>query len=128
MNTNFKLALAAAGVLALSACVVDEAGTTAPSVPDVQQVETAAPMPNWRPVSYQCAGGQQLRAWFSPQGDKAAIEQAGEVIMMNQMVSGSGARYSAANRNYTYQLDTKGNTATLYEAGDKVVLNNCVAR
>lgn len=116
--------------LSLSACVMDDAGSTpaTPSVPDVQQVETARPLAGWRPVTYRCDGAQVLQAQFSPAGDKVAIEQMGERVMLNQIPSASGARYQAASKHYAYQLDTKGDTATLYGEKDRVVLGNCTAR
>lgn len=113
---------ALAAVLALAACVTEE-----PAVTLVKPGAPAVPA-GWTPVLYSCDGSQTLRASFSPDGEAATIEQMDEVIRMKLVPSASGARYQAVSQYYTYSLDTKGKTATLYEGDSKPVLSNCVSR
>ncbi|MDO5605423.1 MAG: MliC family protein [Paracoccus sp. (in: a-proteobacteria)] len=107
--------------LALAACMDD-------SFPEDRPAgnPTAAEIASWPLTPYNCANGY-LDVRFSPSGDFATIDQMGERIVMRHVPSGSGARYAAIHPDYSYQLDTKGNDATLYEAGDKVVLRDCRA-
>lgn len=81
---------------------------------------------DWPMTPYNCAGGEGLDVRFSPDGEYATIDQMEERILMQLVPSASGARYKAMHGAYSYQLDTKGEEATLYEAGDKVVLGDCV--
>lgn len=130
MKTTMMIAAGLAS-LGLAGCVMDEGAVKVPAgdfVPEVQQVENAKPLAGWRPMTYQCAGGKSLNVQFSPDGDRATIEQMGEVLLMKQVVSASGARYQAASKDYAYQLDTKGKMATLYGENDRQVLSDCVIR
>lgn len=88
---------------------------------------TVSDSADWPVVTYHCAGGETLDVRYSADGDYATIDQMDERILMKNVPSGSGARYAAMDRDYSYALDTKGDDATLYEAGDKVVLQDCVA-
>lgn len=124
MTTTVKAAMLLAATMTLGACVVDDAG---PASPAVQPVETAQPQAGWRSTVYRCAGGQTLRASYSPAGDQVRIEQTGESILLRQVRSGSGVRYEAADPNYTYVLTTKGNTADLWEGNDRPIISNCVS-
>lgn len=79
-------------------------------------------------VTYQCAGGQSITITYTgDNGDTAVFEDAGESIILEQVPSGSGALYRATDRNYTYELHTKGDTATVYSSPNKVMLRDCQA-
>lgn len=79
----------------------------------------------WPMTPYVCKGEQTLDVRYSPDGSYATIDQMDERILMKQVPSGSGARYQAVHKDYSYALDTKGEWAALYEAGDKIVLDDC---
>lgn len=107
----------------LAGCVVD---TDAGVVPVADKAPAVSQAQNWPVTPYQCKGGEALDVRFSADGSYATIDQMGERILMKLVPSASGARYQAVSEHYTYTLDTKGEWAALYEAGDKVVLDDCV--
>ncbi|MFB2533246.1 MliC family protein [Paracoccus sp. p4-l81] len=112
--TRLIAGLAMAG--ALAGCMSDDLQTAGA---DVARADA------WPMTPYDCKGGQGLDVRFSPDGSQATIDQMGERILMQQVPSGSGARYKAVDSDYSYVLDTKGNWAALYESGDRVVLDDC---
>lgn len=76
---------------------------------------------------YSCEENKTLEVVYVNAGKKsyAIINQLDEMIPMAQVKSASGAVYKAMSPNYTYQLLTKGDSATLLESNDKPVLSNC---
>ena len=87
---------------------------------------TVADAADWPITPYTCAANAHLDVRYSPDGTYATIDQMDERILMKLVPSASGARYRAMDRDYSYELDTKGDDATLYEAGDRIVLDDCV--
>lgn len=90
--------------------------------------ETSAPPPvaiGTTKTVYRCEGGRSLQVTFANHGESAVMMRPQGAVPMRRIVSASGARYSAIV-NGRYELDTKGNQATLYDQG-RVVLGNCVA-
>lgn len=80
-------------------------------------------------MHYACEGKQVLEVVYvnTDKDSYAIISQVDEMIPMKITRSASGAIYEAMDKNYTYKLYTKGNTATLVESKDKPVLSQCVA-
>ncbi|GJH42514.1 c-type lysozyme inhibitor [Pasteurella canis] len=78
-------------------------------------------------VVYSCEGKNTLDVIFinTAQDSFAIINQVDEMIPMELVKSASGANYKAINKNYTYQLQTKGNQAMLF-GDDKLILGECV--
>ena len=76
---------------------------------------------------YTCDDNKTLEVVYVNSGKKsyAIINQVDEMVPLKQVKSASGAVYKALSKNYTYELLTKGNSATLLEAKDKPVLSNC---
>lgn len=92
-----------------------------------------APGDSIEAVSYACAGNKILHAVFvntAGGSSFATILQQDELIPMQIAVSGSGARYTAINPDYTYELVTKGDSADLYattNGKEERVLEDCTA-
>lgn len=103
----FSLALAA---LALAAC---DAGAPPPMATGTTK------------TVYRCDGGRSLTVTFANHGESALMMRPQGPVPMKLVVSASGARYRAIV-NGRYELDTKGNQATLYDQG-RIILNNCTA-
>lgn len=86
-----------------------------------------------RQVKYACAGNEVLDTVFinTKAGNSfAIITQANELIPMAITPMASGASYVPIDADYTYRLDTKGDTATLVTVDggkDTVVLSDCTA-
>ncbi len=81
-------------------------------------------------VKYVCADNEVLDVVYintAAGGAYAVIHQAGELIPMQIAPTASGANYAAIDPDYTYQLQTKGDAATLVEGDDKPVLSDCTA-
>lgn len=76
---------------------------------------------------YTCDDNKTLEVVYVNSGKRsyAIINQVGEMVPLKQVRSASGAVYKALSKNYTYELLTKGHSATLLEANDKPVLSNC---
>ncbi|MFC0811319.1 MliC family protein [Paracoccus panacisoli] len=102
------------------------AATTPPST-------EPAPGDSIEAVSYACAGNKILHAVFvntAGGSSFATILQQDELIPMQIAVSASGARYTAINPDYTYELVTKGDSADLYattNGKEERVLEDCTA-
>lgn len=118
LGAGCGLALLLAGCVPGTDTMVDVSPDAAPAVSQAK---------DWPMTPYQCKGDAALDVRFSPDGNFATIDQMGERILMKRVQSASGARYQAVSENYTYTLDTKGEWAALYEAGDKVVLDDCAS-
>ncbi|MDO5530336.1 MAG: MliC family protein [Paracoccus sp. (in: a-proteobacteria)] len=88
---------------------------------------TVADAANWPLTPYICEGDEYLDVRFSPDGEYATIDQMDERILMASIPSASGEQFVAVHPDYSYELATKGNHATLYEAGGAVVLDDCFA-
>lgn len=77
---------------------------------------------------YSCEGKKTLEVIFinTAKDSFAIINQVDEMVPMEIVKSASGAVYKAIKKDYTYELQTKGNQATLFGDG-KVVIRECVA-
>lgn len=78
-------------------------------------------------IVYTCENNKTLDVIFvnTEKNAYAIINQMDESIPMQNVKSASGTIYKAINPNYTYELITKGNSASLL--GDKKpILSNCV--
>ncbi|WP_052172188.1 MliC family protein [Paracoccus sanguinis] len=110
----------------MAAGAAGAAATTPPST-------EPAPGDSIEAVSYACAGNKILHAVFvntAGGSSFATILQQDELIPMQIAVSGSGARYTAINPDYTYELVTKGDSADLYattNGKEERVLQDCIA-
>lgn len=81
-------------------------------------------------VKYVCADNDVLDVVYvntAAGGAYAVLQQAGELIPMQIAPTASGANYAAIDSDYTYQLQTKGDSATLVEGDGKPVLSDCTA-
>lgn len=81
-------------------------------------------------VKYVCAENEVLDVVYintAAGGAYAILSQAEELIPMEITPAASGANYKAIDPDYTYQLLTKGDSASLVEADDKPVLSDCMA-
>lgn len=84
-------------------------------------------------VKYACAGNAVLDVVYvntAAGNSYAIISQMDELIPMQITPMASGASYAAMDANYTYRLDTKGDSAVLVTVdGDKdtPVLSDCTA-
>lgn len=120
------LAETPAPAAAPAAAAAAPAATTPPST-------EPAPGDSIEAVSYACAGNKILHAVFvntAGGSSFATILQQDELIPMQIAVSGSGARYTAINPDYTYELVTKGDSADLYattNGKEERVLEDCTA-
>lgn len=78
-------------------------------------------------IIYSCEGKKTLDVIFinTDKNSFAIINQVDEMIPLEIENTASGANYKAINKNYTYELKTKGNTASLFGDG-KAILKNCV--
>lgn len=78
-------------------------------------------------IVYVCENNKTLDVVFvnTDKSSYAIINDMKELIPMQIQKSASGAIYKAINKNYTNELLTKGNTATLM-GDNKVILSNCV--
>ncbi|MDO5055160.1 MAG: c-type lysozyme inhibitor [Pasteurella oralis] len=78
-------------------------------------------------IVYSCEGKKTLDVIFinTAKDSFAIINQVDEMIPMELVKSASGANYKAINKNYTYELQTKGNQATLL-GDNQVIIGNCV--
>lgn len=117
------------------------APAAAPGAPAAAAAPAATTPPSTEPapgdsieaVSYACAGNKILHAVFvntAGGSSFATILQQDELIPMQIAVSGSGARYTAINPDYTYELVTKGDSADLYattNGKEERVLEDCTA-
>lgn len=117
------------------------APAAAPAAPAAAAAPAATTPPSTEPapgdsieaVSYACAGNKILHAVFvntAGGSSFATILQQDELIPMQIAVSGSGARYTAINPDYTYELVTKGDSADLYattNGKEERVLEDCTA-
>lgn len=117
------------------------APAAAPAAPDAAAAPAATTPPSTEPapgdsieaVSYACAGNKILHAVFvntAGGSSFATILQQDELIPMQIAVSGSGARYTAINPDYSYELVTKGDSADLYattNGKEERVLEDCTA-
>ncbi len=124
---------------ALCAAAPALAETLAPAVAPAAPAATTPPSTEPAPgesieaVSYACAGNKILHAVFvntAGGSSFATILQQDELIPMQIAVSGSGARYTAINPDYTYELVTKGDSADLYattNGKEERVLEDCTA-
>ena len=76
---------------------------------------------------YTCDDNKTLEVVYVNSGKQsyAIINQMDEMVLLKQVKSASGAIYKALSSNYTYELLTKGDTATLVEGDDKPILSNC---
>ncbi|QIM62965.1 lysozyme inhibitor [Pasteurellaceae bacterium Orientalotternb1] len=78
-------------------------------------------------VIYVCESNQTLEVVYvnGAKNSYAIISQVDEMIPMELMKTASGEHYKAINPNYTYELLTKGNQASLFGDG-KAIISNCV--
>ena len=76
---------------------------------------------------YTCDDNKTLEVVYVNSGKQsyAIINQMDEMVPLKQVKSASGAIYKALSSNYTDELLTKGDTATLVEGDDKPILSNC---
>ena len=120
------LAETPAPAAAPAAAAAAPAATTPPST-------EPAPGDSIEAVSYACAGNKILHAVFvntAGGSSFATILQQDELIPMQIAVAASGARYTAINPDYTYELVTKGDSADLYattNGKEERVLEDCTA-
>lgn len=81
-------------------------------------------------VKYVCADNEVLDVVYintAAGGSYAVLQQAGELIPMQIAKAASGANYTAIDPDYSYELQTKGQSATLVEGDNNPVLSNCTA-
>ncbi|MGX2948786.1 c-type lysozyme inhibitor [Frederiksenia canicola] len=78
-------------------------------------------------VIYACENNQTLEVVYvnGVKNTYAIISQVDEMIPMELVKTASGEHYKAINPNYTYELSTKGNQASLFGDG-KAIISNCV--
>lgn len=78
-------------------------------------------------VVYSCEGKKTLDVIFvnTSKDSFAIINQVDEMIPLEIVKSASGANYKAINKDYTYELHTKGNKAELIGDG-QVIIGGCV--
>ncbi|MCQ9120632.1 c-type lysozyme inhibitor [Rodentibacter pneumotropicus] len=78
-------------------------------------------------IVYVCEDNKTLDVVFvnTDKSSYAIMNEMNELIPMQIQQSASGAIYKAINKNYTYELLTKGNTATLM-GDNKPILSSCV--
>ncbi|MGC7559193.1 MliC family protein [Pasteurella sp. PK-2025] len=79
-------------------------------------------------VVYGCEGKKTLEVIYvnTAKDSFAIINQVGEMIPLEMVRSASGSLYKAINKDYTYQLQTKGRQAQLLGDGGNVVIDGCV--
>ncbi len=77
-------------------------------------------------IIYTCKGNKNLDVVYinTAKSSYAMITQSDEIIPLEIFPMASGANYKSMDKNYTYQLLTKGKSATL-EADGKAIYEDC---